>query len=204
MLTHVTFSGNWAYYGGGIYNDGATFGSSSPVLTHVTFSGNQEFSDSDLRDEIKTSEKGFFFWLTESGILMRQNLEVDVDILAAFYHNQGFMDARVGTPVITHDKEGIYIDIPVIEGERFQVGKVDVTGEGVEPDERLLSNIELSKEEYFNREVLAKDLERVTDFYTAQGYAFTEVIPGIRKDDETRTVDVAYEVRKGELVDFGD
>ncbi len=169
----------------------------------ITFSGNQQFSDGDLKDEIKTSEKGFFSWLTESGILVQQNLEVDVDILAAFYHNQGFMDARVGSPVITHDKEGIYIDIPVIEGERFKVGKVEVTGEGVEPDERLLNIIALGKEEYFNREVLAKDLETVTDFYTAQGYAFTEVMPEIRKDDATRIVDVAYEVRKGELVDFG-
>ncbi len=172
-------------------------------IRKITFSGNQEFSDGDLKGEIKTSEKGFFFWLTESGILVRQNLQVDVDRLAAFYHNQGFMDARVGSPIITHDEEGIYIDIPVIEGQRFRVGKVEVSGEDVEPDERLLSSIKLEKEEYFNREVLAKDLATVADFYTAQGYAFAEVVPQINKDDAKEVVDVAYEVHKGELVDFG-
>jgi outer membrane protein insertion porin family len=172
-------------------------------IRKITFSGNQEFSDKKLKKQIKTSEKGVFSILTESGILVRQNLQVDVDVLAAFYHNQGFMDARIGSPVITHDEEGIYIDIPIIEGQRFRVGKVQVSGEDVEPDESLLSSIKLGEEKYFNREVLAKDLETVADFYTGQGYAFAEVVPQIKKDDETQVVDIAYEVHKGELVDFG-
>jgi uncharacterized repeat protein (TIGR01451 family) len=41
-LTNVTFNGNGAYYsGGGMVNDGSGSGESSPVLTNVTFSGNQ-------------------------------------------------------------------------------------------------------------------------------------------------------------------
>ena len=38
-LTNVTFSGNTAKYGGGMYNDGS-YGTSSPTLTNVTFSAN--------------------------------------------------------------------------------------------------------------------------------------------------------------------
>ena len=172
-------------------------------IRKITFSGNQHFSDDDLRDEIKTETKDLLFWLTESGILKRENLQIDVDVLAAFYHNEGFMDARVGSPVITHDEEGIYIDIPIIEGQRFRVGEVGVIGEGVEPDERLLSSIKLGEEEYFKRDVLAKDLETVTNYFTSRGYAFAEVVPAVRKNAETKVVDIDYEVRKGELVDFG-
>jgi hypothetical protein len=40
-LTNVTFSGNRATYGGGMYNQGGYGGTSSPVLTDVTFSGNR-------------------------------------------------------------------------------------------------------------------------------------------------------------------
>ncbi len=39
-LTNVTFSGNSADYGGGMYNDGNGGGTSSPMLTNVTFSRN--------------------------------------------------------------------------------------------------------------------------------------------------------------------
>ena len=39
-LTNVTFSGNQAIEGGGMFNDGYNAGVSSPTLTNVTFSGN--------------------------------------------------------------------------------------------------------------------------------------------------------------------
>ncbi len=169
----------------------------------ITFTGNQHFSDDELKDVIKTSEKGFFFWLTSSGILKREKLEVDADRLAGFYLNHGFMDVRVGRPEVTYDEEGIYINFPIDEGLRFRVGKVDVAGESIEPENNLLSIINFSKEKYFNREVLAKDLENLTGFYTSRGYAFAEVEPNIRRDLTQETVDVVYEIKKGELVEFG-
>jgi outer membrane protein insertion porin family len=169
----------------------------------ITFTGNQHFSDDDLKDVVRTSEKGGFFWLTESGILKRDKLEVDSDMIAAFYLNHGFMDVRVGSPEITYDEEGIYINFPINEGGRFRVGKVEVTGKGVEPDVRLLNKIKLSKKKYFHREALARDLERITDYYTSQGYAFAEVEPNIARDRTKQVVDVDYGVKKGELVDFG-
>jgi outer membrane protein insertion porin family len=169
----------------------------------ITFTGNQHFSDDDLKDVVLTSEKGGFFWLTESGILKRDKLEVDSDMIAAFYLNHGFMDVRVGSPDITYDEEGIYINFPINEGGRFRVGEVEVTGKGVEPEVRLLNRVKLSKKKYFHREVLARDLERLTDYFTSQGYAFAEVEPNIARDKTKQVVDVTYEVRKGELVDFG-
>ncbi len=172
-------------------------------VSKITFTGNQHFSDDDLKDVVMTSEKGGFFWLTESGILKRDKLEVDSDMIAAFYLNHGFMDVRVGSPEITYDEEGIYINFPINEGGRFRVGKVEVTGKDVEPDVRLLNRIKLSKKKYFHREVLARDLERLTDYFTFQGYAFAEVEPNIARDRTKQVVDVNYQVRKGELVDFG-
>jgi outer membrane protein insertion porin family len=169
----------------------------------ITFSGNQAFSDSELKDAIKTSEKGFFFWFTESGILKKEQLEVDVDRLMAFYHTRGYMEAKVGSPKITNDERGIYLDFPVSEGLRYRVGKVELTGDDPSPDEKMVTSLRLSKEEYFNREALVKDLETVTSHYTDRGYAFAEVAPKIDKNPEQPVVNVAYEVHRGELVDFG-
>jgi outer membrane protein insertion porin family len=169
----------------------------------ITFSGNQAFPDSELKDVIKTSEKGFFFWLTESGILKKEQLEVDVDRLMAFYHTRGYMEAKVGSPKITNDERGIYLDFPISEGLRYRVGKVELTGDDPNPEQQLVTSLRLSKEEYFNREALVRDLEKVTNYYTDRGYAFAEVAPKIDKNTEQQVVNVAYEVRRGELVDFG-
>ncbi len=43
-LTHITFSGNFATYGGGMYNNGSNNGVSSPLLTNITFYGNSAAS----------------------------------------------------------------------------------------------------------------------------------------------------------------
>ena len=172
-------------------------------IRRITFTGNQHFSDDELKDVIQTSEKGIFFWLTESGILKKEKLEVDGDRIAAFYLDQGFMDVRVGRPEITYDQEGIYVDFPIDEGRRFRVGKVDVSGKDIEPKISLLSIIKLPEHKYFNREALAKDLQNLTDFYTSRGYAFAEVSPNIRKDETRQVVDVDYEIKRGEMVDFG-
>jgi len=169
----------------------------------ITFSGNQAYSDSELKDVIKTSEKGFFFWFTESGILKKEQLEVDVDRLMAFYHTRGYMEAKVGSPKITNDERGIYLDFPVSEGLRYRVGKVELTGDDPNPEQQLVTSLRLGKEEYFNREALVRDLEKITNYYTDRGYAFAEVAPKIDKNPEQPVVNVAYEVRRGELVDFG-
>jgi outer membrane protein insertion porin family len=171
-------------------------------VRRITFTGNQHFSDDELKDIIETSEKGKFFWLTESGILKREKIEVDSDRIGAFYLNQGFMDIKVGRPEATYDEEGIYINFPIDEGRRFRVGKVDVSGKDIEPKISLLGIVELSEEKYFDREVLAKDLQNLTDFFTSRGYAFAEVAPKIERDGSQQVVNVDYEIKKGELVDF--
>lgn len=173
-------------------------------IREISFSGNHEFSDDKLRDVIKTSEKGFFSWLTESGILKSEELEVDTDRLAGFYHNHGFIDAKVGKPVVTYDQEGIYIEFPVSEGRRFRVGevKVEVKDESGEPPESLVNSLKLPRQEYFNREMMARDLESITDYYTSRGYAFAEVTPRMNKDESQQVVDVTYEVNPGEVVYF--
>ncbi|UCG13748.1 MAG: outer membrane protein assembly factor BamA [Deltaproteobacteria bacterium] len=172
-------------------------------IREITFSGNKHYSDDDLMDEITTAEKDFFFFFNESGILKREKLEVDVDRLAAFYHNHGFVDAKVGSPVITYDEEGIQIDFPIVEGERFRVGKVELTGDRIPQDEGMVGSLRLATEDYFNREKLARDLEMITSFYTSQGYAFAQVVPRISKDPSRQIVDVDYEVQKGLPVNFG-
>jgi outer membrane protein insertion porin family len=171
-------------------------------IRKISFTGNQYFPDDDLKDVIETSEKGFFYWLTESGILKRDKLEVDVDRLGAFYLNGGFMDIKVGSPEISYDEEGLYVNFPLDEGHRYRVGEVKVSGESIEPESNLLSVIELSKEEYFSREALAKDLDNLTAFYTSKGYAFAEVLPMIQRHPAQQIVDVFYEIKKGNIVDF--
>ncbi len=172
-------------------------------IKKIQFVGNKKFSDDDLKDLMKTKERGFFSWLSKSGVLDRKKLEFDVQKINSFYHNHGFAKAKVGEPKITYKEgEGIYITIEVHEGPQYKVGQVSVTGDLIKEEKELLKEIRIKKEKYFNRETLRKDLLHLKEIYMDQGYAYAEVTPRIQEDDKTKTINVVYVISKGARVKF--
>ncbi len=165
---------------------------------HIT--GNKAFNDKELKKIMQTSEKGWFSWFTDSGILNYDIIEQDSSRLAAFYHNHGYVDAKVGKPKITTRKEWIYANFDIFEGPRYKVGTIDITGDLIEDKTALLALTKLHKEKYFSRKILRDDVLKITDRYAEKGYAFAEVNPITNKDIENRRINVDITVNKKELV----
>lgn len=173
-------------------------------IRKISFSGNENFSDRKLRGVMQTKEKDWIFSLfTERGILQRDILEADVDRLTVFYHDKGFMDARIGTPEVTREEDGFHIQVPVQEGERYKVKSVSLSGDAYEGKGDLTKKLEIEPSSYFSREGLRKDLDYLSRAYMDEGYAYTEVDPKVQRDPSTKSADVDYVVRKGELTRIG-
>jgi len=171
-------------------------------IKEIEFEGNETFSDEDLEDELKTSEKGFFSWITSSGELNKEDLEQDVSKLTAFYQNNGFVQARIGEPEITFKDNWIYIKIKVHEGPRFEVGNVTLEGDLIMPEDQLMMRVLITEEAYFNREILRKDVVSLTDIYSDQGYAYADIIPKLDEDMENQVVHINIKINKGSPVFF--
>lgn len=166
----------------------------------VRFVGNKAYDAKKLRKIIQTSVKGFFSWITESGLLKRDVLEQDVARIAAFYHNNGYIEAKVGEPEIVQEGKWLYVTFNIYEGDRYKVGKVDLTGELIADKSTLFNMLKISKEEYLSRKILRDDILRLTDYYAENGYAFAEVSPSIKEDKEGKKVDIVINIQKGGLV----
>ncbi len=171
-------------------------------IQHIVFDGNDAFDDKALKKIIKTSEEGFFSWLTSSGELDQKELDQDVRRLLAYYNNNGYIDAKVGEPDVVFSPEGIDVTFKIVEGQRYQVGQVDVSGDLVLPKEELLGRLKITGEEYYNSEIVRNDVLLLNDIYSDEGYAYAEVKPVIDKDPEKLAVTVTYRVDKGNLVTF--
>lgn len=168
------------------------------VIREVSFSGNEHFSDGDLRDVIQTAKRSWWIsWLTGSGILRMDVLQQDMERVAAFYHNHGYLDARIGEPAITEKEDGLYIDFPVEEGMRYRVGTVDIRGDLIRDKAELLHSLKIRDEEYLNRQTLREDMARLTDLYAEQGYAYAEVNPRIDKAQSGNRIDLLLEIAQG-------
>ena len=171
-------------------------------IKEITFLGNQAYSAKKLKGLMKTSEKGFFSWLTSSGDLKTEDLNQDVTQIGAFYHNSGYIDARVAEPEIKYSGKWIYVSIKIEEGPRYKVGRVGLSGDLIWPKASLLAKLRISSQEYFSREVLRNDVLVLTDIYSDAGYAYAEVNPRVERDKENLTVGIDFSIDKGKLVYF--
>ncbi|MBI9084044.1 MAG: outer membrane protein assembly factor BamA [Desulfobacterales bacterium] len=171
-------------------------------IKNIIFEGNEEYDDDDLKDLMETSEKGFFSFLTSSGDLKPEVIEQDAAKIAAFYQNNGYIQARVSDPQIDYNPDGIDITIKIDEGPRFKVGDVTVEGDLAIPRETLMEKLKITKEEYYSRETVREDVLRITDLFADEGYAYADVSPRIDKNTAELKVHIAYVVQKGKQVYF--
>lgn len=172
------------------------------LIRKIAFSGNTAFSERRLKKEIQTSEKNILSWFTSAGDLNQELLNQDAARLAAFYQNNGYARARVGEPQVEFEEEGILVTFKIDEGPRFRMGRVDFTGDLLLPREELLKKVKITREEYYNREVLRGDVIALTDLYSDEGYAYVEVSPKVEQDAEKLLAHVTFQILKGKPVVF--
>jgi outer membrane protein insertion porin family len=173
-------------------------------VRRVNFVGNHAISDAELRDVIVTREGSLLSIVTSAGTYREDVFQRDLLLIQAHYWDRGYVQVKVANPLVelSPDKQSMYITISIDEGPQFRLGKVDITGDLLAPKEFFLNKVSVKPGEIFNRSKLSDDLQKLTDFYKDKGYAYVNATPSTPVNDKTRTVDVLFEIQKGELVSF--
>ncbi len=173
-------------------------------VRRVNFVGNHAVSDADLRDVVVTREGSLLSILTSAGTYREDVFQRDLLLIQAHYWDHGYVQVKVGNPLVelSPDKQSMYITISIDEGPQYTLGHVDVTGDLLEPKEFYLSKVSVKPGEIFNRSKLSDDLQKLTDYYKDRGYAYVNASPATPVNEKTRTVDVIFEIQKGDLVRF--
>ncbi len=181
-------------------------------IKSIKIEGAKAFPQNELKGIMEVTEKKP--WWTPSlrniigmvkgsaGVLKWDALERDLGRLTAFYHNHGYVDAKVGKPRVERKGADIYITIPVHEGERYGVGKINIKQDFFKDEYKLLSHLEIQNMDYFSQEVLRKDIMTLTNMYADEGFAHCTITPKIIKDPEKKVVNITFVVNKGPKVYF--
>jgi outer membrane protein insertion porin family len=171
-------------------------------IESISFDGNQHFDDDDIKDVMKTQERGFWSILTSSGDLKETELDNDVIRIESLYKNNGFIDVKVSDAQVSLSEKSITISFKIDEGNQYKIGTIDITGDILTTKEALIGGMVSTRSDLYNRELVRKDLLALTDLYSNQGYANVNVAPLIDKDETNNTVNVSFKIAKGELVYF--
>jgi outer membrane protein insertion porin family len=171
-------------------------------IEKITFEGNTVYGSKELKKVIETNERGFWSFITSSGDLDKEELRQDIIKLQNFYHNNGFIDAKVGEPLVEYIEDMIYIKIKIDEGPKFRVGSVRITGDFVVPESELMEKLKIGQEEFYSREVVHNDVLAMNETYSDMGYAYVDIYPRVDKDHDNLKVNIEYVIKKGKKVYF--
>ena len=172
-------------------------------VRRIDFVGNKVFSDSDLRDEIVTSEAAFYRFLATTDTYDPDRLTLDKEALRKFYLSEGYADFRVVSAVaeLSPDQEAFFITFTVEEGERYKLGTVDIktTLKDLDP-ESLRGVVETDEGDWYNADLVDESVQAISDQVGSLGYAFVDVRPRIDRDNENKILNLTYDIQEGPKV----
>ncbi len=171
-------------------------------IKKVEIIGNKKIKTKAIKKVMFTKEKSILTWFTGAGYLDKKKLEYDVHRITIFYHNHGFIRARVAEPKVRYDKKlgGFVVTFEVYEGPQFHINRVSVAGDLIKPADEIMKVIKIKKGDVFNREQIRKDIESIKKVYANEGYAFAEVIPLNRYHKKKHLIDLIFKISKGPKV----
>ncbi|MBK5274992.1 MAG: outer membrane protein assembly factor BamA [Desulfuromonadales bacterium] len=172
------------------------------LIRTIAFDGNKSFSNRKLRGVMETKEQWFLSWLTSAGTYKEEVLKNDSALIADFYMNNGFVNVKVGEPVVklTDAKEALEVSVGITEGDQYRIGEIGFKGELLEPAEVLRKKLKGEPGELFSRAVLRTDIFTLTDVYADKGYAFANVNPLTKADPDKKVIDLTFDMERGDLV----
>ncbi|MDP6786046.1 MAG: outer membrane protein assembly factor BamA [Rhodospirillales bacterium] len=172
-------------------------------VERIRFVGNKEFSDSRLREIIRTKETRWYRFFTSDDTYDPDRMTLDRELLRRFYLKNGFADSRVISAVaeLTPNREDFFLTFTVDEGARYRFGTIDVEARlrDLDPQE-LRENLELEEGEWYNADDIEDASDDLADAVGEKGYAFVDVRPRIVRDRPNRTINITFEIGEGPRV----
>lgn len=176
----------------------------------IRFVGNEQIPSDELMGIMRTNEQNILSFISSRHRFNRQHFEEDLTRIQAYYYDKGYLTIALGDSRVelSPDRRHIDIVIPIIEGPRFRVGRIDVTEvdhEGNEVDplvgrERLQTGIGVESGEWFSRSAIAEGLQEITREYRDAGFANAQLNPETNVDSERRIVDLNVSIERGPIV----
>jgi outer membrane protein insertion porin family len=172
-------------------------------IERIGFVGNKTYSDRKLRNVLNTKQAGMLRLLVQRDTFIEDRIEFDKQILTDFYQSRGFVDFVINgvNAEFSEERDGYFITFNIQEGQQFNVGAVTLVSERSDVDETVFSAaLTLKPSVIYSPLAVEDDIARLERLAVMEGVDFLRVTPRLKRNDSTRTLDVAFVVDRGERI----
>jgi outer membrane protein insertion porin family len=172
-------------------------------IQKIIFKGNKKIKSSQLKKLMATSQWNILSLITKSGTLDEDVLKNDLQLLNAYYIDQGYLEAKISGPKLDlSNPKKIRIEIEVVEGPQYHVGNIDFKGDLLTTKEALFKTIKLKRGAVYSNSAIRKDINALTEKFANQGYAYVEINPESSVDSKNLIVHLTFDIDKKKPVSY--
>jgi len=141
-----------------------------PAISDVSITGNSEIPTEQLEDSLKQ------IGLTRGKVLDRSLLDKIEQELERQYYSLGKYGVKIDTETSPLERNRVKVSINIAEGGDAKVYAINIVGNELFTDERLLGRTQLGGISFFggrkqySKQLLGADLETIKSFYLDRGY----------------------------------
>jgi outer membrane protein insertion porin family len=171
-------------------------------IKEINITGNHAYPDDAIRKGFESGTTDWTSWYSKNDQYSREKLSGDLEKLSNFYLNRGYANFSVDSTQVTisPDKRDMYISADVKEGEIYTISDVKLLGNLVLPEASVEKMVYVKKGQRFSRALLEVTKNTIVAVLSNIGYAFAEVTPIPKLDNDKHTVEVSFYIKPGARV----
>ncbi|HNY16943.1 MAG TPA: outer membrane protein assembly factor BamA [Treponemataceae bacterium] len=164
------------------------------IVSALRFEGNKVMASRTLKKELKLKENKLF----STGTFREADLEADKLSIESYYHERGYIDAKVESVIRDVDTEKdknknlLTLTFVIKEGEQYTYGGTKISGNHLFTNEELLSKIRLTEGDVLNLNRFNEGYQAIADVYFENGYTSNYITKKENRDADRKVV--SYEV----------
>ncbi len=171
-------------------------------IRQINIVGNESYSDDEIIEAFELMTPRWNNWWKPGTSYSREMLQGDLEKLRTFYQDRGYADFQIESAQvqISDDKTDMFITISIDEGDIYRIADARVAGTTVVPLEELQGLVLVQKGQIYSQQLISGTQQLIETYLGRQGYAFAEVDPVPRLDEENKEVTMTFIVNPGKRV----
>ena len=172
-------------------------------VSKITIIGNKAFSDKEIKKEMSTQAKSLIKFWSKGGQYDPDRIEYDKELIKDFYNKNGYVKFTFTSSIalLVDNSNKFEVILSVSEGERFNFGKLNVITKLEKLNKDFLKTaLDVNSGKVFNSEIVKESVEYIKNSASANGFTFIEINPDMTINDESKTVDVTFNINEGPKV----
>lgn len=173
------------------------------AIKYIYFVGNTNYRSEELKSVIMTKETAWYKFMDSNDTYDPDRMEYDKELLTRFYQSVGFADVNIisATAELAQTKNYFTATYSIDEGSRYKIGEVTLQNNIKDIEDKVIQKlISIKKGQLFNMTALEAIGDKISDELSNHGYPQLSVVPALRKNIDSKTVDVTFTVSNADKV----